>query len=584
MMPEAISTDVIEESGVPVPMRDGVVLSAHVWRPRGAAAVPVLLSRTPYALDLAVQSLQPARLAAAGFAVVIQHCRGRFDSEGEWIYVHSEVDDGYDTVEWAAAQPWSNGRVGMFGQSYGGSTQWLAAQTHPPHLEVIAPEACAGDYWEGTFDSGGTFRLALRIGWTALVISEMAETWGVEDPLLHRLRDLTAEIQTAARAGEMERLRDAQAQTREVMDAILRTRPFRDNPLWQGRDTWLDEAFSHERSDDSWWRRINPTSHVSGIDLPALHIASWYDIHLGAMLRVYQGMRREAPSERAQQAQHLVIGPWDHWHPGQQLVGEVDFTAEAAIDITELRARWFARWLRDEPVAEQPRVRLFVMGEDVWRDEQEWPLARTQYTPWYFHDGGLLDARLPQQPGIDEYVYDPRDPVPTLGGRLLGGGGELAGPRDQRPLDERSDIICYTSEPLTQDLELTGPVRVELWASTDAPDTDFTAMLVDIRPDGRVLNLCEGAVRARHVIPVSPLVPGAAYHYTLDLAATSCLLRRGHRVGIRVSSSSFPEWEPNPNTGNPVGVDTDEDLRVARQGIRTGGIHPSRVILPIIPR
>ncbi|MFF4595869.1 CocE/NonD family hydrolase [Amycolatopsis sp. NPDC001319] len=575
---------VITEHDIRIPMRDGVLLRADLWRPAEPDRHPVLISRTPYSPSMVTAALNPHRLAAAGFAVLVQHCRGRFGSGGTWSYVHSDVEDGYDTVEWAAGRPWSDGRVGMFGQSYGGSTQWLAAQTRPPHLEVIAPEACAADYWEGTFDAGGTFRLALRVGWTAHVISEMAEEWGIDDARPAHLRSVTLGLHSAVATGDPEQRRQARAAAATALDEIFRTRPFRDNPLWHGRAGWLEEAFDHESRDDSTWLRHNPTTHYSGIDLPALHIGSWYDIHLGATLRHYTGMRRQAPTAAARAAQRLIIGPWDHWHPTVHLVGEVDFGPEAAIDITAVRARWFRRHFDGAPDDTAP-VRLFVMGRNEWRDEAEWPLARTEFTPFYLHDGAVLDPRRPTaDTGADAFTYDPRDPVPTIGGRLLGSGGEVAGPADQRPNLARGDVLTYLSAELTEELELTGPVTMDLWASTDAPDTDFTAVLLDVHPDGRALNLCEGAVRARHQLPATPLEPGAVYHFTLDLAATSIVLAPGHRVGVYVSSSSYPEWEPNPNTGNPLGTDTNEDLRTARQTVHRTAACPSRVVLPIIPR
>jgi hypothetical protein len=570
------------EHDIRVPMRDGVHLAADLYRPDVDAPVPVLITRTPYGPAMAQSSYQPQRLAEAGFAVLVQHCRGRFGSEGTWVYVHCEVEDGYDTVEWAAAQPWCDGQVGMFGQSYAGNTQWLAAQAHPPHLVALAPEACAADYWEGTFGSGGAFRLALRVGWTALVIGQMATRWGIADPELDRVRQATEDLVSALRSGEPELAETTRRTARETLDRVFRTRPFRDNPLWHGRADWLDEAFEHESRHDSTWLRFNPTTYYGAIGLPALHIGSWYDIHLGATLRHYTGMRDQAPGRPAQR---LIIGPWDHWHPRERVVGDVDFGSEAAVDITDVRARWFRQQLLGEPQPERCPVRIFVMGKNVWRDEHEWPLARTQYRHWYLHGNGRLSETPPSTAdGADHYVHDPRDPVPTNGGRLLGGAGEQPGPLDQRAIGERADVLVYQSEPLAAELELTGPVTVDLWASTDVPDTDFVAVLVDVHPDGRALNLCEGAVRARHVLSTPPLVPGAVYHFGIDLAATSVLLAPGHRIGLYISSSSFPAIEPNPGTGNPLGTDTDANLRAARQTIHRNSVHPSRVVLPIIPR
>jgi hypothetical protein len=578
-----VTADVVIERGIRVAMRDGVHLVTDVWRPATEKPLPALLLRTPYA-DQVVRTAAPERLAAEGFAVVAQYCRGRFGSEGEWAYVHSDVEDGYDAVEWTAAQPWCDGTVGMFGRSYSGNAQWLAAQTRPPHLVAIAPEVCAADYWEGMFDSGGAFRLALRLGWSVLVVASMAEQWGIDDAEVTELRELSARVYDLAQEDDRPGLTLARRKLRMAVEKILRARPLRDNPIWHGRATWLDELFEHESRNDSHWLRVNPTTHYGAIDLPALHIGSWYDIHIGATLRNFTGMRRQAPTERARLAQRMIIGPWDHGSPGALVVGEVDFGPEAAIDLTRVRADWFRRHLYGEPVPDLAPVRIFVMGANVWRDEQEWPLARTRFTRWYLHsEGRLLPVRPDEQESADRFTYDPADPAPTVGGRLLGAGGEEPGPFDQRAVGDRDDVLTYTSTELTEDVELTGPVTMDLWASTDAPDTDFTAMLVDVHPDGRMVNLCEGAVRARHTNAVLPLVPDAVYHYPIDLAATSAVIFAGHRIGVRISSSSFPEWEPNPNTGNPLGVDSDADLRTAHQTIHRDQSRPTSIVLPMIP-
>jgi putative CocE/NonD family hydrolase len=573
---------VIEERSVMVPMRDGVRLCTDIWRPHTDRPVPVLVSRTPYSKEMIALMSAPEELAAAGFAVVLQDCRGRFGSEGDWSYVHCEVDDGYDTVEWAAARSWANGRVGMFGASYMGYTQWLAAVARPPHLEVMAPECCAADYWAASFDSGGTFRLALRLGWTASLIAGMAPEWGIEDAMLDRLGQAFLDARAAVAGGDPKAVRATREATKVLLDDVYRMRPIKDNPLWHHRATWLDEIFHHENRDDSNWRFVNPSTYYGALDLPAVHVGGWYDIHLEGTLRNYIGMRQQAPTERVRSAQRLIIGPWSHWTPQLSVVGDVDFGPSAVVDPTALRLRWFRHWLQEGDDPGWAPVRIFVMGINSWRDEQEWPLARTQYTPWYLGSGGWLGP-LPPAPDEDpdSYSYDPRDPVPTLGGRLLG-SGEVAGPFDQRPLGARSDVLRYMSEPLHSALEITGPVTAELWVSSYAPDTDFTAVLMDVHPDGSAWNLCEGAVRARHA-RVGNLEPGAVYQLTVDLIATSAVVATGHRLGLHVSSSSFPEWEPNPNTGQPIGMATEADLRVAHQTVYHDAQHPSHVVLPVIP-
>ena len=575
---------IIQERSLRVPMRDGVRLSADVWRPATGERVPVLVCRTPYGKEMAALMAAPEQLAGAGFAVVVQDCRGRFESEGEWTYVHAEVDDGYDTVEWAAAQPWSNGRIGLFGASYLGNTQWLAAVGRPPHLAAMAPECCSADYWAASFGPGGALRLALRIGWTASVIAGMAPQWGIDDPLLDQVRESGLAVRNAMVSGDVAGVRTAKEQAQKALEDVYRIRPIRDNPLWHGRATWLDEIFEHEERDDANWRRINPATYYDVLDLPAVHVGGWYDIHLDGILGNFTGMRSQAPTARARSAQRMIIGPWSHWSPASAVVGSVDFGPAAVLDVTAMRQDWFRAWLQDGPEPDWAPVRLFVMGENAWRDEQEWPLARTQYTSWYLQPGGGLGPGRPADgDAADEFIHDPADPVPTIGGRLLG-VGEFAGPYDQRAIGDRADVLAYTSAPLAEATELTGPVRAELWASTDAPDTDFAAVLMDVHPDGTALNLCAGMVRARHAGRPAPLEPGAVYQFTIDLVATSVVVPAGHRLRVHVSSSSFPEWEPNPGTGAPLGTDTDADLRVAHQAVYHDREHPSRLILPVIPR
>ena len=564
-----------------VAMRDGARLDTDVCRPEGAGGWPVLLLRTPYGRGAVVPGPERRRLVAAGFAVVVQDCRGCFGSEGEWAYVRGEVDDGHDAVEWAAAQPWSDGRVGMFGASYMGNAEWMAAIAHPPHLVAIAPECCPADYWTGSFEPGGAFRLALRVSWASSFAASMAARWGLRDERLDAIDAANTTMYEALARGDRDGAAAAAAGVRDVLHGIYRTRPLRDVASWHGRSRVLEEVFDHEARDDAHWRRVNPSSHYDVLDLPALHVAGWFDVHLAGTLQNFCQMGRQAPTERARRSQRLVVGPWAHWAPQDHRVGEADFGPAAAVDAVRLRVEWFRHWLQGGPDPGWAPVRIFVMGDNVWRDEQEWPLARARPTPWHLHRGGRLGPGPPgEAEAPDGFTFDPAAPVPTVGGKLLA-LGELAGPRRQPPAGHRPDVLAYTSEVLAERLEVTGPVQVDLWASTDAPDTDFTALLLDVHPDGTAWNVCEGAVRARHAV-ATPLEPGAVHHYVIDLAATSIALAAGHRVQLRISSSSFPEWEPNPNTGRPLGTDAAGDLRTARQAVFHDARHPSRVVLPVV--
>jgi uncharacterized protein len=586
MVGEDRTAGLIEDRSVAVVMRDGVTLFADVRRPDTEQPVPVLLMRTPYNRALLAAGFPIDRMVRAGFGVVLQDCRGCFESEGRWSYVRGDIEDGYDTVDWAARQAWSNGRVGMFGPSYMGNTQWMAAISGAARLEVIAPACCPSDLWTGSFDTGGAFRLGLRVSWGAGLLASMASKWGIEDERLARLSAATLDLVVAEFTGDDAGAADAAARARDVLEPLYRERPLGSSDLWRDPVTVVDELAEHEHRSDSWWRRVAPSTYYDVIDLPALHTGGWYDIHLGGTLTNFTGMRRQAPTERARHGQRLVIGPWGHWRPDRTTWGDVDFGPAAALDVAGMELAWFHHWLQDGPVPGWAPVRIFVMGENEWRDEQEWPLARTEFTPWYLHSGGELSPRSPDDDDgePDGYSFDPADPVPTLGGRLLS-TGEPAGPRDQRPTFSRPDVLLYRSAPLASPLEITGPVVVDLWAATDAPDTDFTATLIDEHEgEGPALNLCEGAIRARQTDISLPLIPGAAYRFTIDLVATSAVVDTGHRLTLLISSSRFPEWEPNPNTGHGLGTDASADLRIAAQTVFHDARHPSCVVLPVIPR
>ncbi len=573
------------ERDVAVPMRDGTLLYADVYRPEAAERYPVILLRTPYNKGLpriAYPQLDPMRAATRGYALVVQDTRGRYASEGDFYCFRHEVDDGYDTVEWAARQPWSDGNVGMYGASYMGATQWLAAIARPPHLRCIVPMITASDYHEGWTYQGGAFELGLNLSWTlsGLVLANFAHF------------DLDPAEAARVRA--------------ELIDAVDRMcGPFQHLPLQELpvlRQDRLAEYYydwlAHP-DDDAYWRQWNIEARHGEITVPALNIGGWYDIFLGGTLRNYLGMRQHGPTPEAR-AQRLIVGPWLHGVMWPNVNGEVDFgvlSQGLALDLDGILLRWYDHWLRgiDTGMLGEPPVKLFVMGESVWRDEPAWPLARARAVPYYLHSEGRAntqdgDGRLgPDPPGgepADHYLYDPRNPVPTRGGGLCCWPAALpAGAYDQRPVEGRPDVLVYSTPPLVEALEVTGPVMVTLWAASSASDTDFTAKLVDVEPDGYARNLTDGIIRARYrtsTRSAEPIEPGRAYEYRIDLWATSNVFRAGHRIRLEISSSNFPRFDRNPNTGRPLGVDAE--LRPAVQTILHDATHPSHVTLPIVPR
>ena len=585
-MPDSISLKM--ESNVAVTMRDGVTLYADIYRPDSDGPFPTILQRTPYDKTNALSAtmLDPIRAAKAGFAVAIQDTRGRHASDGEFYAFRDDINDGYDTVEWAASQPWSTGKVGMYGASYVGATQWLAAISRPPHLVTIAPIVTASNYHDGWTYQGGAFELGFNMSWTLLqlTLANFKNVSGVQGVprerravLMHDVDDMT---------GGFEFL------------------PTKDYPgLDSGLAKYYYDWLAHPDFDE-YWQNLCIEDRHSEIDVPALHFGGWYDIFLGGTIRNYLGMTKSGASETARGGQKLVIGPWAHGARGSTMAGSHYFgimADPAATDIDGMHLRWFDHWLNEgknegkKDITEEAPVRIFVMGDDVWREEEEWPLARAQETKYYLHSGGkanskqgdgTLSVESPQSEAPDVFLYNPADPVPTTGGALCCNPYYAAnGAYDQNQVEERQDVLVYSTPPLEQDVEVTGPVTVTLWASTSATDTDFTAKLVDVCENGCARNLTDGIIRARYRDSMSNptmLEPGKAYCYEIDLWATSNVFKAGHRIRLEISSSNFPRFDRNTNTGNIIAADTE--LRPALQTVFHEGQQASYVSLAIVPR
>ncbi len=578
------------EFDVPATMRDGTVLRANVFRPADGAGgpYPVALTRTPYGKDLAGTggTLDAARMARAGYIVVIQDVRGCFTSEGDWSPFRYEGPDGYDSVEWAAALPDSNGAVGMFGASYFGFTEWAAAVERPPHLKALVPFITWADSRDGVTWRGGALELGTQAYWNVTAIAF--------DLLRRRHKDASqAELMgmMMALVREIDTLRPEGYFSLPLKDFApfkrLGLAPELDELIAQPYDRVYNKPYSVDESYDR-------------IEAPAYNVGGWYDIFSQGTLRNFAALRRDGATPEARQAR-LLMGPWSHVNYGG-VVGDMDFGFTAALafmnlqgDLTGLTQRWFDHWLKgvENGVTDEAPVKLFIMGENKWRDEQEWPLARARYTPFYLHgDGGAgnadgtgaLSREAPGDEPPDTYTYDPTDPVPTLGGAILMNGLYGPGVKDQRPVEARPDVLVYTSASLERDTEVTGPIVVKLWAISDAPDTDWVARLVDVHPDGFAQNLTDGVMRARYRDGDTPALVerGRAYEYTIDLWSTANLFKAGHRIQLDVTSSCFPRWDRNPNTGAPFGQDAE--TRPAHQTILHDKEHPSHVVLPIIPR
>ena len=562
---------VLREANVQATMRDGTVLRADVYRPDAPGKFPVLLQRTPYDKSLETSAEITHRLAECGYVSVIQDVRGRFASDGEFrpgFYSsdHSDAEDGYDAVEWAAKLPWSTGKVGTVGNSYCGWTQWELAHTRPPHLVAMLPQGCVANLLDR--ELGGVPRLGRILSWTLSLAPDVRrrdeERWGPK--------------------------------TREEVDHLW---------MEQERMKWLWFLPLLEIPDDAiygmdvhWrrWLEDHATDHFgfetkhSQISVPALATTGWYDQQIWTV-KQFTGMVQNGMTEHARKNQHLIIGPWTHTSVNwDQQVGEVDFGPEAERSYYDTADAWFSYWLTDEKneVVDWSPVQLFVMGANEWRSENEWPLARTVYTDFYLHSGGRantaagdgsLTTRPPGQEPPDDFTYDPRDPVMTL----YSPKGQQE-PLDQQVFDGRPDVLMYSTQPLERPIEVTGVVEVKLHAASSARDTDFVVKLMDVWPNGFTQELCHGIVRARYRESFENptlLEPGEVYEYNVRLNPTSNLFKPGHRIRVNVTSSDFPNFDRNHNTG---GDDYAESTLVsARQTIFHDGARPSRVILPIIP-
>ena len=581
-MPDSVSLRV--ETNLPVKMRDGVVLYADVYRPDSPGPFPVALQRTPYDKGSAgsMTNLDPMKAARNGYAVVIQDTRGRYTSEGEFYAFRDEINDGYDTVEWAAAQPWSTGKVGMYGASYVGATQWLAAVARPPHLAAIVPNVTASNYHEGWAYQGGAFELGFNVSWTLLqlTLANFGAISSTKDVAAERRQELISAVND--------------------MEVSFRHLPTKDLPQLQGglADYYYD-WLAHPEFDD-YWKNLCIEDNHPRLGVPACNIGGWYDIFLGGTIRNFLGMRANGGSDDARRGQKLLIGPWQHGSRGGSVVGDHYFGIAAdamAADLDGVHFRWFDYWLKgiNNGVLDEPPVRVFVMGDNAWRDEQEWPLARAQNTGYYLHSQGKANSShgdgslSPEPPGQeppDVYLYNPADPVPTRGGGLCCNPYFAAnGAFDQQEIEARPDVLVYSTPPLERDLEVTGPVTVTLWAATSQTDTDFTAKLVDVCEDGCARNLTDGIIRARYRNSSSHpsfLEPGRAYEFTIDLWATSNVFQRGHSIRVEISSSNFPRFDRNTNTGNVIAGDAE--FKPALQTVMHDAQHPSRITLPVVPR
>ena len=540
--------------GISIPMRDGIRLVADLYLPDSVGRFPAILLRTPYVKTPQFRRYKLAAYVQRGYAVVLQDTRGRGDSEGEFDFYFPEGKDGYDTIEWIAKQPWSNGRVAMDGGSYLGTVQWLAARERPPSLACIAPTAPSGRIFDEIPYLGGAFRMEWAIPWLNSVAGRVPQ----------------GDLVELVKWSEVMHHRPL-----ETMDAAF------------GRPMRLYREFLEHSTFDEYWQRIQLSPQdFSRIDIPVMTVTGWFDGDQPGALYYWDGLEQHAP----QKNQHsLIIGPWTHamtYLGGARKVNEYEVAQESILDIQSLRLAFYDRCLKGNSTAPAgPRVRVYVTGANRWIEADRYPLPETEIRSLYLHSGGgansvtgngTLSWTTPNQEPADTFTYDPRNPVPSRGITL-----------DHRVIEARPDVLVYTSEELTDPIEIVGRVFVKLVASSDATDTDFTAKLLDVHPDGRAVLLGPSEVgvrRARYrngYQKPEPLTPGKAEEFTIELFDIGHRILPGHRIRLEISSSATPYIAPNSNTGLPVATDTT--WRIARQTIYHDRRRPSRVLLPVLP-
>lgn len=599
--------EVQADKNVMVPMRDGVKLATDIYRPalNGAPApgrFPTLLIRTPYTRAFQDRA-NAAFFVPRGYVLVVQSLRGRYGSEGRWRLFRDDPADGYDTVGWIASQSWSDGGVGMLGGSYDGGTQHAAALANPPALKALVPLVAATNFGRYGLRHNGAFELRF-FTWLFSVGNP------IESPLYPAFYPGDAATQKT--------LAEAARNYKQYMMQLpfhAGTTPLRLAPDY---DSTLEEIMSHGDY-DSYWKDIgvDVLNHLSEHkDIPMHHVSGWYDSWAINTANVnYANLARTKKSP-----QRLTMGPWTHTGLGTTSAGEAEFGPEAKVDIAQLELQWMDRWLKgiENGADKEGPVRIFVMGGGDahrtpegriyvgghWRMEQEWPLKRAVATSYYLHADHTLGPEKPKAGAPSTYQFDPKNPVPSIGGNVSSQLGamqagafdqhcrsDVLGCTDHSRLSARKDVLVFQTPPLDADMEVTGPLVVTLWASSSAPDTDFTAKLVDVYPpskdfpEGEELNIGDSIVRARYrdsLEKATLMKPGQIYKFRIELYPTSILFAKGHRIRVDISSSNFPRFDVNPNTGEPL--DQNTKTAVATNTIYHDAQHPSNIILPVIPK
>jgi putative CocE/NonD family hydrolase len=576
------TTSISIDRNVPMPMRDGTLLRGDIYRPGDRKKHPAILLRTPYGKIIMAERDYSfiIKFIQAGYAVIFQDVRGRYASDGKYdssdAFLTQEGPDGYDSVEWVAGQTWCDGAVGTYGGSYMARLQWMLGKENPPHLKAMAPSISSDTPASQATIWYGVIALIMGVSSAATVGMGFAEKLETEGKDASRMRQL---------------LNQAVNDPGEVLTFL----PLKDIPHFNFpglKEVWYSRGLKAlpppEDAGKIYWQ-------YEKVNVPCLYQSGWYDFNLRGALANYRNMKERGGSPLARLNQYLLVGPWSHGIMPSSL-GDINFGPAAdafGAQAAEHNIAFFDKYLRGKDI-ELPAVRYFVMGENAWHTSHDWPLPQTQWRRYFLHShghanssagDGFIDRSEPAGETPDTFVYDPHSPVPTAGGPWASGNGFVPGPLDQTHIERRTDVLCYTTPALKEDLQITGPLKLHFFAATSASDTDFTAKLVDVCPDGHSYNTAEGITRARFrksVFAPEPVNPGEVIEYNIDLIATSQLFRRGHRIRLDITSSNFPAFDRNMNTGNPTGE--DKGGIPATQNIFHQSSYVSYIDLPIITK
>lgn len=563
------------DQNVPVPMRDGTILRADVYRPEAEGEFPVIVERTNGGRGEEGSHQCPRQgrfFAPRGYVYVAQDVRGIYGSDGQFYFGRNDSwdlnRDGFDTIEWAAKQSWSNGKVGMSGTCGTGMTQYQVAPTRPPHLKTLF--VIIGGAHKNYFYRNNVYRLSLQRGMAF---------W-------YQLMQLQHETAPKGMQAVKDRLERA-FQDPEAMQTWFNHLPLKSFPPAESMGSWFFEGLDHPEDGDFWW--ITDVSlKFNQIDLPVVHVGGWFDFALDVSLSYFSGVQRVGRTEECRKTQRLIVGPWGHLNVGERQIGELDFGPDATFDIDSTRLGWYDFWLKGIPndILDRPPVSLFLMGDNRWLDMETWPPNGVRYQPMYFREGdgassvSLNNGRLAfEKPHTaekpDSYIYDPDDPVPSLANDI-----------DFPPMDYRlleNKMLTYTSDPLEHPLTVIGPVSAILFGLSSALDTDWVVRICDVWPDGRSMSVCDGILRARYRNSSEYeelMTPNQIYRFEVDLWATAQTFLPGHRIRVQVTSSDFPRYDRNLNTGGPFGEEVRGQMAV--NTVFHDAMRPSHVVMPVI--